>query len=138
MKDASAWPTDAIERILQTYGDTLYRICLILLKNDSDAQDVLQETIIRYYWSLWPSASHYLPPLWRPPVCMDSFRTSPMPGALSSAHLTKMPAMKSLWISPWTETPSPHWYALPIRRHRLLRQKHWGSPHTRSLTAKGL
>jgi RNA polymerase sigma-70 factor (ECF subfamily) len=48
MKDASAWPTDAIERILDTYGDTLYRICLILLKNDSDAQDVIQETMIKY------------------------------------------------------------------------------------------
>lgn len=39
---------DNIEWIVNTYGDMLYRICLVILKNESDAEDVVQETIIKY------------------------------------------------------------------------------------------
>lgn len=38
-----------VETILEIYGDMLYRLCLIMLKNESDAEDAVQETIIRYY-----------------------------------------------------------------------------------------
>ena len=38
-----------VETILETYGDMLYRLCLIMLKDESDAEDAVQETIIRYY-----------------------------------------------------------------------------------------
>ena len=38
-----------MERILNTYGDMLYRLCLIMLKNESDAEDAVQETMIKYY-----------------------------------------------------------------------------------------
>ena len=40
--------SDDIESILDQYGDMLYRLCLILLKNPSDAEDILQETLIKY------------------------------------------------------------------------------------------
>lgn len=49
MSNSSAWPTDEIERIIRKYGDMLYRLCLIMLKSDSDAEDAVQETIIVYY-----------------------------------------------------------------------------------------
>lgn len=48
MKNESPWPTDDVERIIQSYGDMLYRLCIILLKNDCDAEDIIQETIITY------------------------------------------------------------------------------------------
>lgn len=49
MKNTSAWPTGDIETIIKRYGDMLYRLSVIMLKNDSDAEDVVQETIIKYY-----------------------------------------------------------------------------------------
>ena len=38
-----------IETVLNRYGDMLYRICILMLKNESDAEDVIQETMIKYY-----------------------------------------------------------------------------------------
>ena len=49
MKNTSASPTGDIETIMKQYGNMLYRLSVILLKNDSDAEDVVQETIIKYY-----------------------------------------------------------------------------------------
>lgn len=49
MKDKTNQSKAPVEQILQRYGDMLYRLCVILLKNESDAQDAVQETIIRYY-----------------------------------------------------------------------------------------
>lgn len=37
-----------VERILQTYGDILYRTAYLLLGNPHDVQDALQETLLRY------------------------------------------------------------------------------------------
>ena len=49
MQNLSADNSESIEFIVNTYGDILYRICYILLKNESDAEDVVQETIIKYF-----------------------------------------------------------------------------------------
>lgn len=49
MQDLSANYTVSIEPIVNTYGDMLYRICFIMLKNASDAEDAVQETIIKYF-----------------------------------------------------------------------------------------
>lgn len=38
-----------IEETLNTYGDGLYRLCLVMLQSHADAEDALQETLIRYY-----------------------------------------------------------------------------------------
>lgn len=48
MKQTSARPADGIEVILDRYGNNLYRICLVTLKNEADAEDALQDTLIRY------------------------------------------------------------------------------------------
>ena len=48
MKHTSVRPTDGIEKIMDTYGNMLFRLCLITLGNTSDAEDAVQETFIRY------------------------------------------------------------------------------------------
>lgn len=48
MQNASAWPADGIENIVRTYGNTLYRLCFVMLGNESDAEDAVQESFIRY------------------------------------------------------------------------------------------
>ena len=49
MKNTSVWPADDIETIITKYGDMLYRLCILMLKNESDAEDVVQETMIKYF-----------------------------------------------------------------------------------------
>lgn len=48
MKLTSARPADGAEDILDKYGNNLYRICLVTLKNQADAEDALQDTLVRY------------------------------------------------------------------------------------------
>ena len=49
MRNTSEWPADDIETLISQYGDMLFRLCLIMLKNESDAEDAIQETYIRYF-----------------------------------------------------------------------------------------
>ncbi len=37
-----------ITEIIKKYGDMLYRVCLLELKNEADAEDAVQETFIKY------------------------------------------------------------------------------------------
>lgn len=37
-----------VEEIVDEYGNMLFRLCIILLCNEQDAQDAVQETFIRY------------------------------------------------------------------------------------------
>ncbi|MBQ7103778.1 MAG: RNA polymerase sigma factor [Anaerotignum sp.] len=39
---------EKIEYLLQQYGSSLFRLCLFLLKNEADAEDVIQETFLKY------------------------------------------------------------------------------------------
>lgn len=48
MKNTSARPADGMETMMQTYGNMLFRLCLITLGNASDAEDAVQETFIKY------------------------------------------------------------------------------------------
>ncbi|MBE6995542.1 MAG: RNA polymerase sigma factor [Ruminococcaceae bacterium] len=48
MNDSSARPADAIETVIRTYGNALYRLCFVILGSESDAEDAVQETFIRY------------------------------------------------------------------------------------------
>lgn len=48
MRHTSARPADRIEKAVYKYGDKLFRICLITLGNTSDAEDAVQETMIKY------------------------------------------------------------------------------------------
>ena len=51
MPNTSERPTDDTEAIVHTYGNTLYRICLVMLGSEADAEDALQETFLRYFRS---------------------------------------------------------------------------------------
>lgn len=48
MQAASTRPVDDIERIVETYGNMLFRICLVTLDNEADAEDAVQDTLIKY------------------------------------------------------------------------------------------
>lgn len=50
MSQTSTRPDDDIEKIVHTYGNMLFRLCLLSLGNASDAQDVVQETFIKYLY----------------------------------------------------------------------------------------
>ena len=41
--------SEDLEEVISKYGDMLYRLCVIMLKNESDAEDAVQETLVRYY-----------------------------------------------------------------------------------------
>ncbi len=48
MEKSLARPAGDVERVVHTYGNMLFRLCLITLGNASDAEDVIQETMITY------------------------------------------------------------------------------------------
>ena len=48
MKKSSVQLADEIEYILHTYGNMLFRLSFAMLGNASDAEDVVQETLIKY------------------------------------------------------------------------------------------
>lgn len=39
---------EAVARVIEQYANTLFRMCFVILKHEQDAQDVLQETFIKY------------------------------------------------------------------------------------------
>ncbi|MBQ4637316.1 MAG: sigma-70 family RNA polymerase sigma factor [Clostridia bacterium] len=49
MENTSVRPTDDAEKVVRIYGDMLLRICFVMLGNEADAEDAVQETIIRYF-----------------------------------------------------------------------------------------
>ena len=36
------------ERVINEYGDSIYRLCSVMLKNTFDAQDAVQECFLKY------------------------------------------------------------------------------------------
>lgn len=49
MDERSVRTDEDIEETIHSYADMLYRICITMLKNPHDAEDVVQETFIGYY-----------------------------------------------------------------------------------------
>ena len=48
MEKSLARPAGDVQTIVHTYGNMLFRLCLITLGKASDAEDVIQETMITY------------------------------------------------------------------------------------------
>jgi len=49
MENLSADNTMSVDEVVNTYGDMLYRLCFIILKNENDAQDAVQETVTSFF-----------------------------------------------------------------------------------------
>ena len=49
MINTLARPADDMEEVVHTYGNMLFRLCILTLGNESDAKDALQETFIKYF-----------------------------------------------------------------------------------------
>lgn len=49
MQNSSVRPTDVLERILSTYGNMLFRYALIMLGSAEDAEDVIQDILLKYW-----------------------------------------------------------------------------------------
>ena len=60
MRTTSARPADCIEDVMETYGTMLFRLCLVSLGNADDAEDAVQETLIKYMQKrpVFESAEH--------------------------------------------------------------------------------
>ena len=60
MKNTSARPADGIEAVMNTYGNMLFRLCLLTLGNAADAEDAVQDTLIKYLQKapVFESADH--------------------------------------------------------------------------------
>lgn len=49
MTQTSVRPTDKdIEQVVTQYADTLYRLCLVIIRNEADAADAVQDTFYKY------------------------------------------------------------------------------------------
>ena len=48
MQNSTLYKKEIIESIVHTYGDCLYRICYLIVGNKSDAEDLVQDTVIKY------------------------------------------------------------------------------------------
>ncbi len=42
--------TDDAETVVRLYGDMLFRLCLVMLGSEADAEDAVQETVMKYLW----------------------------------------------------------------------------------------
>ncbi len=75
------------ERLVRSYGDLLYRVCLVQLKNPADAEDAVQDTFLRLLQKApdFSSAEHERAWLLRVAVnlCRDRQRTRGRHGEIS-------------------------------------------------------
>lgn len=49
MEHSSVRPTDVLEEVLNQYGNILFRYALLMLGNTQDAEDVVQDTLLKYW-----------------------------------------------------------------------------------------
>lgn len=48
LENKTEGPDQGVEEVFQAYGNMLYRIAFVMMKNAFDAEDVVQDTLIKY------------------------------------------------------------------------------------------
>lgn len=49
MQDSSVRPTDVLEEVLEQYGNMLFRYALMMLGTAQDAEDAVQDTLLKFW-----------------------------------------------------------------------------------------
>ena len=49
MQNSSVRPTDGLEEVLEQYGNMLFRYAFMMLGTSQDAEDVVQDTLLKYW-----------------------------------------------------------------------------------------
>lgn len=91
MKQPSERPAGGVEMLMETYGNLLFRICLVTLGNQADAEDAVQDTFLRYLQKAPPFASAEHEQAWLIRVatnrCRDMLRTRHVHADLDSVQV---------------------------------------------------
>ena len=90
MKQPSERPAGGAEILMETYGNMLFRICLVTLGSQADAEDAVQDTFLRYLQKAPPFASAEHEKAWLIRVatnrCRDMLRTRHVHADLDSVQ----------------------------------------------------
>lgn len=88
-------PANDLETVVHTYGSMLYRLCVVILGNESDAEDAVQETIIKYYLKAPPFENEEHKKAWLIRVatnqCRDMLRSRKRHSQVTLDALPAMP-----------------------------------------------
>ena len=95
------------EQVYRTYGPSLYRFCLIQMKNPADAEDILQEVFCKrlYRAPVFASPDHERRWLFRVALnqCRDAWKRSSrseLPLEAASAAVTPEELRRLIRVSP--------------------------------------
>lgn len=87
-------PPGGVEGAVERYGDALFRLCLVMLGSDADAEDAVQETMVRYLQKAPAFADGDHERAWlltvAKNVCRDMLRTRKRRGTVSLEALEQL------------------------------------------------
>ena len=80
----------AAQAAVEAHGDRLFRLCFVLLGSSADAEDAVQETLLKYLQSapIFETAG----------MCTDGERATPRPPWKSWIWLRRAPKAANCWM----------------------------------------
>lgn len=101
MKNSSVRPTDVLEEVLNQYGNMLFRYALTMLGTVQDAEDVVQEVLLRFWQKAPDFKSKEHEKAWLLTVtanrCRDMLRTRLRRGETALDSIAELP---DAWAAP--------------------------------------
>lgn len=99
-------PSQTIEEALERYGNVLYRLALVMLQRPMDAEDVVQETFIRYLAKLGTFREGEHEKAWLLTVCTNLCRDAlrarhryPQVGLEQVSEVGDVPQDRAVWAA---------------------------------------